>query len=94
MSLDYYDNTTKDLLLNTPISYTSGYKTQIQNTGSTRNRGIEAQIQAMIIENKDFSWSANFNIAYNQERFSNWLMDKNLIFKIPDGGYQEHLLII
>ncbi len=75
MSLDYYDNTTKDLLLNTPISYTSGYKTQIQNTGSTRNRGIEAQIQAMIIENKDFSWSANFNIAYN----------RNKILKLADG---------
>lgn len=75
MSLDYYDNTTKDLLLNTPISYTSGYKTQIQNTGSTRNRGIEAQIQAMIIENKNFSWSANFNIAYN----------RNKILKLADG---------
>lgn len=75
LSLDFYDNKTKDLLLNTPISYTSGYKNQIQNTGSTRNRGIEAQVQAMIIENKNFSWTANFNIAYNQ----------NKILKLADG---------
>lgn len=74
LSLDYYDNKTEDLLLNTPISYSSGYKNQIQNTGSTRNRGIEAQIQAMIIEGKNFSWSANFNIAYN----------KNKILKLAD----------
>lgn len=75
LSLDFYQNDTEDLLLNSPISFTSGYKTQTQNTGQTRNRGIEAQLQAMIIDNRNFSWSANFNIAFNQ----------NKIVKLADG---------
>lgn len=66
MSIDLYRNDTDDLLLESPISFTSGYKTQTQNTGATFNEGIETQLQAMIIDNKDFAWSVNFNIACNK----------------------------
>ncbi|SFS84978.1 TonB-linked outer membrane protein, SusC/RagA family [Mucilaginibacter polytrichastri] len=68
ISLDAYNNTTKNLLINVPVPTSSGYATQLQNVGKTANRGIEAQVNATIIQKKSFTWSANFNIAYNNNK--------------------------
>jgi TonB-linked SusC/RagA family outer membrane protein len=68
LSFDYYDNSSKDLLLNVPIASTYGYTTQFQNIGKTNNRGVEFQLNAAIIQKKTFTWSANFNISHNENK--------------------------
>jgi TonB-dependent starch-binding outer membrane protein SusC len=68
ISLDAYNNVTKNLLINVPVPTSSGYATQLQNVGKTGNKGVEAQINATIIQKKNFSWSANFNISYNSNK--------------------------
>ncbi|OCX50402.1 SusC/RagA family protein [Mucilaginibacter sp. PPCGB 2223] len=68
VSIDAYRNTTKDLLLNASIPTSSGYQTQYQNIGRTSNQGIETQLNATVLQFKDFSWTANFNIAYNENK--------------------------
>ncbi|QJD94601.1 TonB-dependent receptor [Mucilaginibacter robiniae] len=65
VSLDAYQGTTRNLLISVPVPTSSGYTTQLQNVGKTQNRGVEAQFNAYIIQSKSFSWSANFNVAYN-----------------------------
>ena len=67
-SLDYYRNKTKNLLVNNPVPTTSGYTNQIQNVGSTSNNGFEAQVNSSIIETKNFSWNASFNISFNRNK--------------------------
>ncbi|HPG12109.1 MAG TPA: TonB-dependent receptor, partial [Chitinophagaceae bacterium] len=69
-SIDVYKNTTKDLLINVPVPTSSGYTTQIQNVGSTENRGVEMQINATPISKKDFTWTANFNISFNKNEIT------------------------
>jgi hypothetical protein len=66
-SIEAYQNDTKDLLINFPIPG-SGYDSQYQNVGSTRNRGIELTLNAPIVSNKDFSLNIGGNIAYNVNR--------------------------
>ena len=66
-SLEVYQNDTKNLLINFPISG-SGYESQYRNLGSTRNRGIELTLNAPIISKKDFSLNFGGNIAYNINR--------------------------
>jgi len=66
LTTDIYKNTTENLLINVPVPTSSGYTTQIQNVGSTENRGIEIQINATPIAKKDFTWTANFNISFNK----------------------------
>ena len=66
-SLEVYQNDTKDLLINFPITG-SGYDSQYQNVGSTRNRGIELTLNAPIVQTKDFSLNFSGNIAYNVNR--------------------------
>ncbi|MBD8490589.1 TonB-dependent receptor [Echinicola sp. CAU 1574] len=83
-SLDFYKNTTKDLLLQSAIPPNTGFNTQWDNIGSTSNKGVELGINAFLIDRPDFSLSVNFNTGFNRakveeldgtnERFfqSNW----------------------
>ena len=66
-SIEAYQNDTKDLLINFPITG-SGYDSQYRNIGSTRNRGVELTLNAPIIEKKNFSLNISGNIAYNVNR--------------------------
>ena len=66
ISADYYNNSTKDLLVNVTVPQTSGYTTQVQNVGSTRNKGFEFQISGTPIVSKDFNWNTTFNISFNK----------------------------
>lgn len=68
ITIDAYKNTAKDLLLAVQIPPTTGYTTQLQNIGSTSNRGIEIQIGAQPVQNRLFSWNTNFNISFNKNR--------------------------
>lgn len=67
-SVDYYSNSTKNLLLNVPVASTYGYATQLQNVGKTTNKGVEFQLSSMVVQKKNFTWNANFNISFNQNR--------------------------
>lgn len=84
-TIDVYWNTTKDLLVPTDIPGQTGYTKMMSNVGQTSNKGIEFLLNAYIIEKKDFTLGANFNIGYNKNRidklssgenewilFSNW----------------------
>jgi TonB-linked SusC/RagA family outer membrane protein len=66
-TIDAYRNTTKDLLLQVPTDGT-GYTSQWQNVGSTRNQGAELSLSAVLIQHKDFSLDFNFNISTNSNR--------------------------
>jgi TonB-linked SusC/RagA family outer membrane protein len=68
LSVDLYDNRSKDLLLNVPIASTYGYQTQLQNIGKTSNKGIEVQLSASIIRKPGFTWNASFNISSNKNK--------------------------
>ncbi|MBS1563996.1 MAG: TonB-dependent receptor, partial [Bacteroidetes bacterium] len=68
LSVDVYNNSSSNLLLNVPIASTYGYSTQLQNIGKTSNKGVEVQLGAVVVRKKDFSWNANFNISFNSNK--------------------------
>lgn len=71
-TIDAYYNTTSDLLIQSPIAANSGYATQYQNIGKTSNRGIEISLEGYIVETKDFTLSASFNIAFNKNKIDSF----------------------
>ncbi len=70
LTVDYYQNKTKDLLLNVPIASTYGYTTQLQNIGSSSNKGYEIQLNALVVKTKNFNWNATFNFASNRNKIT------------------------
>ncbi len=67
-SIDAYWNTTKDLLMQTEIPSNTGYTYQYQNFGKTSNKGVELQLNAVILDTKKASLNFNFNISYNKNK--------------------------
>ena len=65
-SLDFYWNTTQDLLMKTTIAASSGYGYQYKNLGQTSNKGVELQLDGVILDKKNYGLNFNFNISYNK----------------------------
>lgn len=65
---DFYNKTTRDLLLNANVSATTGMQKVYRNVGSVRNRGIELSINAVPVKVKDFTWKSDFNISFNRSK--------------------------
>lgn len=67
-TVEYYWNTVKDLLVPSDIPGYTGYTKLMTNVGQTSNRGIELQLNAWLVETKDFSLNATFNIGHNKNK--------------------------
>lgn len=67
-SVDVYWNTTKDLLMSTPLPGITGFTTTYDNVGQTSNRGVELSLSGVIFQNKDWNISAGFNINFNKNK--------------------------
>ncbi len=68
LNADWYDKTSKALLLNVDKAYTSGYSSITDNVGSVRNTGVELNLTTTNINRASFRWETNFNIAFNKNR--------------------------
>ena len=68
ISADWYNRKSKDLLLNVPLSATTGFATQPQNIGEMENKGIELTIIATPVRSRDLTWTLNFNFAHNKNK--------------------------
>ncbi|WP_421940468.1 SusC/RagA family TonB-linked outer membrane protein [Pedobacter sp.] len=70
ITADVYRKRTKDLLLNASLPYSLGVEgsTGFKNVGSLQNQGLEFSVDTRNIVTKNFSWSTNFNISFNQNK--------------------------
>jgi TonB-linked SusC/RagA family outer membrane protein len=68
LTVDIYKKNTSDLLLNAKLPYSSGYPEGYKNIGETENKGIEFTINTKNVKTKNFTWSTNFNISFNQNK--------------------------
>ena len=79
-SVDVYSRKTTDMLLNKAQSSTSGFNSALTNIGSLQNTGFEFQFDADIIDKKDFTWSAGFNIAFNKSEILELAGDDEMVY--------------
>jgi len=63
-SVEVYSNVTRDALINLSIS--GPYSNIWQNVASTSNKGIELNLNATLVQTKDFNLNVAFNISSNQ----------------------------
>lgn len=65
VSLEFYNKNTTDMLMEVPITFGNGFASQFQNVGSLFNRGVELDVRATLLRNKNLSWTVNANASYN-----------------------------
>ncbi len=68
ITADYYNKTTKDLLLYVPQPLSTGFSSALQNAGSLRNRGFEFQVSSKNFIRQEFTWNTSFNFYLNRGR--------------------------
>jgi TonB-linked SusC/RagA family outer membrane protein len=77
-SIDIYYRKTKDLLATVPIPAGTNFTNQLTtNVGNTNSHGIEFNINAIPVKTKDFSWTLNYNIAFNKVTIANLYLTPN-----------------
>ncbi|MGB4844810.1 MAG: TonB-dependent receptor [Ferruginibacter sp.] len=87
LTVDIYNNKSKDLLLKVPVASTFGYPNQLQNIGETTNKGLEIQLNTAIVKKYNgFNWNANFNIAFNKNEITGLGKNQQSFFADPSWG--------
>ena len=95
-TLDFYWNTTKDLLMKSKITSSSGYSYMYKNFGQTSNKGVELALNASIIEKKNFTLSMNANISYNKNKIDklNTGAEWDTNYTIPDVTTGDNFRVV
>ncbi len=67
-TVDVYDRETQNLFYQQPASLTTGFGSVPGNDGTLRNRGIEFMLRGDVIRTRNFRWTVEGNITYNDNR--------------------------
>jgi TonB-linked SusC/RagA family outer membrane protein len=65
LTADAYYKKTTDLLLNIPTSISTGFSSVLRNVGSVSNKGVELEVNGLLIDQRKLKWSVSANIAKN-----------------------------
>lgn len=68
LDFTYYNSTTRNQILNIPLSITSGYNSRSINAGKIKNWGYEVMLNIQGIKSKNFKWSTDFNFSANRSK--------------------------
>jgi TonB-linked SusC/RagA family outer membrane protein len=64
----FYYSLSKDQIVQSQISSTTGYITTSVNAGDIRNRGIELVLKGVPVKSKNFTWDALLNFSMNRNK--------------------------
>jgi TonB-linked SusC/RagA family outer membrane protein len=64
--VEVYQKDTNDLLLNADSAPSQGFSQIWINSGQVRNRGLEVSFNSVNVKTKNFKWTTDFNISFNQ----------------------------
>lgn len=76
---DYYQKYTTDLLVDKPISATTGQTSRLENVGSMKNAGVEFELSTRnFVSDRTggFEWTTDFNVAHNKNRIVSLYRDQ------------------
>ncbi|SOC80937.1 TonB-linked outer membrane protein, SusC/RagA family [Salinimicrobium sediminis] len=91
LSVNYFHKKTQDLLLNVPVSPTTGFLTQLQNYGEMVNEGWEFEIGYTPYSHDNFTWNTSANLTIIDNEITKL---KNTIVSTYSSRYGQDPLII
>jgi TonB-linked SusC/RagA family outer membrane protein len=68
LSAEYYNSTTKAMLLQSPSMYITGHQTYWNNIGEVSNKGVELELSSVNIDKRDFKWNMTANLSANKNK--------------------------
>ena len=89
-SVDAYYRETKDLLNWTPVPAGANLTNYLNaNIGDLKNLGVELELNAIAIQNKDWYWNIGANVAWNKNEITRLTNDDEAegYYGVDTGGY-------
>ena len=87
-TVDMYHKVTSDLLQYVQLPPSNGYVSRVDNFGEVENKGIEFNVNSVLVENDDFDWDINANIGINRNNLNK--LNSNLDFQLgPSIGFSQ-----
>ncbi|MDR2859190.1 MAG: SusC/RagA family TonB-linked outer membrane protein, partial [Mediterranea sp.] len=86
-TVELYNRNTSDLLLDMPISLTTGFSSILTNIGRVQNKGVEVEIDADIIKTREGFWNSSLNFGSNK----NEVKDLGGQEEIKSGAYTHKI---
>ncbi len=68
--VDYFYRTTTDMLFSFPVAPSLGYSSYYANVGDMRNSGIEVNLNAVLMQKKNFTWTFNVNMTHLKNKIT------------------------
>ena len=68
IDFSYYNQQSKNIILNLPVASSSGFRSLYTNSGSMENKGIEIFATGTAIKRKDFTWDIGVNYSRNRNK--------------------------
>ena len=65
-SIEYYKRTSDQLLIDNPVSVTTGFDSGLINIGEVENSGFELELRTRNISNENFKWSSTILASRNK----------------------------
>lgn len=82
LAFDVFSHRTEDLLTMRQSDIITGMPPYLTNSGSLKNRGLEAQINGKLIDSRKFKWAMGLSLAHY----------KNSITSLPEGEFETEVL--
>lgn len=79
ISLDYYERTSNDLLLNLPIPSVTGFGEALVNRGVVENKGFEAEIITRNTLGPNLNWTTSIILTHNRNTLVDFAGSDGLI---------------
>lgn len=70
IGVEYYNRATKDMLMDVPIPYTTGFETVLSNVGGLVNNGVDLSISYDILRGHDYFLNFTTNFNYNKMKIT------------------------
>ncbi|MEM7551742.1 MAG: TonB-dependent receptor [Bacteroidota bacterium] len=85
-SIEYYQRTSDDLLLNVPVSTTTGFDAALVNIGEVRNEGAEFEIRTVNVNSGSFSWNSTLIASTNKNTLRDFGDADGTVLSPDDGS--------
>ncbi|MGP2569853.1 SusC/RagA family TonB-linked outer membrane protein [Ornithobacterium rhinotracheale] len=96
-TIEWFNRSSKDLLMDKPLPYSTGWSSRTENVGAMKNTGIEFQLSSRNIKTENFSWDTRFNITHYKNEITELTQDKIIrggsakVWTVGDNAYTWYM---
>ena len=88
-SVEYFYRKTSDMLFSFPLPPSNGYTSYYANVGNMRNQGFEIELNAVVLQTRDFRWDVSLNMTHYKNKITELPEERKTMNVEGYGGYSS-----